>query len=120
MACRPPSSTARCCCATTSRPATCRASSSAGSATRSAMTAASGSYDSLLAELAIPHRAKAAYRQLLNAGPEALPAMRCGLRHTNAYVRYWCCQYLDRFLEPEVLGDLVSMLDDPDYRIRVS
>jgi hypothetical protein len=84
------------------------------------MTAASGSYDSLLAELAIPHRAKAAYRQLLNAGPDALPAIRCGLRHANADVRYWCCQYLDRFLEPEVLGDLVSMLDDPDYRIRVS
>src|SRR5262249_16264296 len=35
-------------------------------------------------------------------------------------VRYWCCQYLDRFLEPAVLGDLILMLDDVDERVRVS
>jgi HEAT repeat protein len=84
------------------------------------MAAASDPYDSLLAELAIPHRAKAAYRQLLKSGLEAMPAIRRGLRHDNADVRYWCCQYLDRFLEPEVLGDLIAMLDDTDERIRVS
>jgi HEAT repeat protein len=84
------------------------------------MAAATVSYDSLLAELAIPHRAKAAYRQLLKSDIDALPAIRRGLRHATADVRYWCCQYLDRFLEPEVLGDLIAMLDDPDHRIRVS
>jgi HEAT repeat protein len=82
------------------------------------MPAADTSYDSLLAELAIPHRAKAAYRQLQTAGREALPAVRRGLRHDNADVRYWCCQYLDRFLEPDILADLIAMLDDGDPRVR--
>jgi hypothetical protein len=76
--------------------------------------------DPLLAELAIPHRAKAGYRQLLSRGLDALPTVRRGLRHANADVRYWCCQYLDRFLEPELLADLISMLDDADPRVRVS
>jgi HEAT repeat protein len=84
------------------------------------MPAANDSYDSLLAELAIPHRAKAAHRELLRRGLAALPAARRGLRHANADVRYWCCQYLDRFLEAEALGDLISMLADPDPRVRVS
>lgn len=82
------------------------------------MAAATASYDSLLAELAIPHRAKAAYRQLQAAGRDALPAVRRGLRHDNADVRYWCCQYLDRFLEPEILTDLIAMLGDADPRVR--
>ncbi|HZQ00668.1 MAG TPA: HEAT repeat domain-containing protein [Reyranella sp.] len=84
------------------------------------MVAATGSYDSLLAELAIPHRAKTAYRALLKAGPAAMPAMRRGLKHVSADVRYWCCQYLDRFLEPEVVGELVTMLDDVDARVRLT
>jgi hypothetical protein len=84
------------------------------------MAAATDSYDSLLAELAIPHRAKYAYRELLKRGAVAWPAVRRGLRHANADVRYWCCQYLDRFLEPEALADLISMLDDLDPRVRVS
>jgi HEAT repeat protein len=84
------------------------------------MSATVAKDDSLLAELAIPHRAKAAYRLLLSRGLDAMPLVRRGLRHANADVRYWCCQYLDRFLEPEALGDLISMLDDPDHRIRVS
>lgn len=84
------------------------------------MAAANETYDSLLAELAISHRAKYAYRILLKRGLDALPAVRRGLRHANADVRYWCCQYLDRFLEPEVLADLISMLDDSDHRVRLS
>ncbi|HTR88174.1 MAG TPA: HEAT repeat domain-containing protein [Reyranella sp.] len=84
------------------------------------MAAATASYDSLLAELAIPHRAKYAYRELLKRRLASWPAVRRGLRHANADVRYWCCQYLDRFLEPESLAELISMLDDPDARVRVS
>ena len=80
----------------------------------------SNTYASLLAELAIPHRAKYAHRVLLKAGLDALPTIRRGLKHENADVRYWCCQYLDRFLVPEALGDLIAMLDDPDHRVRVS
>ena len=80
----------------------------------------SSTYRALLAELAIPHRAKYAHRALLKAGLDALPTVRRGLRHENADVRYWCCQYLDHFLVPEALGDLIAMLDDTDHRVRVS
>lgn len=84
------------------------------------MATASNTYDVLIAELAVPHRAKYALRALLKAGLDALPAVRRGLRHANADVRFHCCQYLDRFLEPEALADLVTMLDDPDHRVRAS
>lgn len=49
-----------------------------------------------------------------------MPVMRRGLRHANADVRYYCCQYLDRFLEPDSLVDLIPMLDDGDCRVRMS
>jgi HEAT repeat protein len=84
------------------------------------MAAATDSYTSLVAELAIPHRAKGAHRELLRRGLDALTAVRRGLKHTNADVRYWCCQYLDRFLEPDALGELIAMLEDPDARVRLS
>jgi hypothetical protein len=84
------------------------------------MATANQTDDGLLAELAIPHRAKTAYRRLLARGLGAMPAVRRGLRHANADVRYWCCQYLDRFLEPESLSDLIAMLDDVDPRVRLS
>ena len=84
------------------------------------MAAATDTDDSLLAQLAVPHRAKYAYRELLGRGLGALPAVRRGLRHADADVRYWCCQYLDRFLEPETLADLISMLDDHDPRVRLT
>ncbi len=77
-------------------------------------------YAVLLADLAIPHRAKYAHRALLKEGLGALPAIRRGLRHADPDVRYWCCQYLDRFLVPEALADLIAMLDDCDPRVRVS
>ena len=51
------------------------------------MAAATDPYASLLADLAIPHRAKAACRELLRHGPGAMPAVRRGLRHANAQVR---------------------------------
>ena len=48
------------------------------------MAAAGETYASLLAEFAIPHRAKYAHRALLKAGLDALPTIRRGLRHENA------------------------------------
>src|SRR5258708_30425991 len=84
------------------------------------MAAGGDTSASLLAGLGVPHRAKSAHRALLEAGLDALPTIRRGLKHENADVRYWCCQYLDRFLVPEALGDLISMLDDSDHRVRVS
>jgi hypothetical protein len=74
----------------------------------------------LVGRLAIPHHAGAAYRTLLSCGLAALPAVREGLRHENADVRHRCCQFLDRFMTPEVMDDLVAMLDDPDNRVRCS
>ena len=84
------------------------------------MAAASDMDDLLLADLAIPHRAKRAYRQLLGRGLDAVPVARRGPRHASPDVRYFCCQYLDRFLDPEILGDLISMLGDPDHRVRLA
>ena len=71
-------------------------------------------------QLAVPHHARGAHRALLRSGLAALPAVREGLRHDNADVRYWCCQFLDHFLMPEVMDDLISMLDDPDSQVRCS
>ena len=82
------------------------------------MPAADSPYKSVLDDLSIPHRATDAYRRLLDAGRDVLPAVREGLRHANADVRYHCCRFLDRFLEPDVLVDLIGMLDDPDPRVR--
>jgi hypothetical protein len=42
------------------------------------MAAATGPYDSLPTELAIPHRVRTAYRQLLKGGLDVLPAIRRG------------------------------------------
>jgi hypothetical protein len=72
----------------------------------------------LVSELAIAHHARAAYRGLRDCGRDALPAVRQGLMHPSANVRYWCCQYLD--LVPDVMDELVAMLDDLDNRVRMA
>jgi hypothetical protein len=74
----------------------------------------------LVEQLGVPHRAGAAYRGLLSRGRDALPAVRDGLRHGSADVRYHCCRFLDRFLEPETLNALIAMLGDTDHRVRVA
>lgn len=80
----------------------------------------SDQYTALVSKLAASHHASAAYRSLLRCGLNALPAVRGGLQHEHADVRYRCCQFLDRFLMPEIIDDLVAMLDDPDARVRCS
>src|SRR5262245_53523164 len=72
----------------------------------------------LVERLALPHHARAAFRELMSRGFAALPAVRAGLRHAGPDVRFFCCRYLDHFLEPELLADIVSMLGDPDARVR--
>jgi hypothetical protein len=74
----------------------------------------------LVRKLAIPHHARSAHRALLRNGLAALPAVQEGLRHDSADVRPWCCQFLDHFLVPEAMNDLIAMLDDPDSRVRCS
>lgn len=67
-----------------------------------------------------PVRATDAYRALLRLGVNALPAVRAGLRHANPNVRVHCCRFLDRYLRPEMLSDLMDMLNDSDARVRCS
>jgi len=74
----------------------------------------------LLNQLAVPHRAATAYRTLFAMGFTAVPLARAGLRHEDAAVRQYCCAFLDHFLVPEALGDLLVMLGDPDPKVRCS
>lgn len=74
----------------------------------------------LIEVLAVPYRAPAAYKALLQLGSRALPAVRAGLRHGNADVRFHCCRFLDRYLRPDTLADLLAMLADSDERVRVT
>jgi HEAT repeat protein len=74
----------------------------------------------LINQLAVRHRATTAYRTLFAMGFAVVPAVREGLRHEHAAVRYYCCTLLDHFLVPEALGDLIDMLRDPDPRVRQS
>jgi len=77
-----------------------------------------GNYEVLIGKLAVPHHAGLAYRALLSAGFDALPAIREGLHHESAQVRQYCCRFLDHFVIQEVMDDLIAMLDDPDARVR--
>jgi hypothetical protein len=43
---------------------------------------------------------------------------RLGLRHQSPAVRQYCCAFLDHFLVPEVLPDLIAMLHDPEPAVR--
>jgi len=74
----------------------------------------------LIAKLAVPHHARAAFRALLELGPAALPAARSGLSHPSAAVRYWCCRYLDHFVASEAVDALFEMVDDPDPDVRAA
>jgi HEAT repeat protein len=76
-------------------------------------------YD-LVEMLAVPYRATAAYNDLLKLGHAALPVVQAGLRHGSADVRFHCCRFLDRYLRPDILSDLLGMLNDSDERVRVT
>jgi hypothetical protein len=75
-------------------------------------------YEALVADLAVPYRAKAAYWSLFNAGWGALEAVQAGLRHESADVRLHCARYFDHYLTPETLDDLIGLLDDPDPGVK--
>lgn len=77
-------------------------------------------HQDIIEDLAVPYKASNAYRALLDLGIPALPAVRAGLRHDNADVRLQCCRFLDRYLSPDTLSDLIDMLNDGDKRVRCS
>lgn len=72
----------------------------------------------LIADLAVPHRARRAYADLLRAGPRLLPLVRANLSHPEPQVRAYCCRYLDHYLPSEALGEVLGMLADPNPAVR--
>jgi hypothetical protein len=58
----------------------------------------SNDFKALVGKLAVPHHAGPTFRALLNAGFDALPAIRHGLRHESPEVRRRCCSFLDHFV----------------------
>lgn len=74
----------------------------------------------IIEDLAFPYKASDTYRALLDLGIQALPDVRAGLRHQDPDVRLHCCRFLDRYLSPDTLSDLMDMLDDGDERVRCS
>ena len=68
--------------------------------------------------LAIKHRAKAAFRSLMLGGSAAAPFVRQGLRHTNPDIVVGCCRVLDHFLYDEAVPDLVELLAHPVAEVR--
>jgi hypothetical protein len=65
-------------------------------------------------------RTVAAYRALLRRGPDALGAIRAGLRHDSPAVREGCCRLLDHLVDTESMGELITMADDRDARVRTA
>jgi len=76
-------------------------------------------YD-LVETLAVPYRATAAYNRLLKLGHKALPAVQAGLQQSCPDVRFHCCRFLDPYLRPDILSDLIAMLNDSNGRVRVT
>lgn len=69
-------------------------------------------------ELGVAHRAQAALRGLMDAGPLATPIVRQGLQHPNPTVRVGCCKVLDHFLDESALPELIENLAHPDEEVR--
>jgi len=79
---------------------------------------APGDYDRIVDSLAITHRAKESFRNLMNTGTAALPAMRDGLLHENDKVRIACCRLLDHFMDVEALPRLIDNLKHANPGVR--
>jgi HEAT repeat protein len=68
--------------------------------------------------LAVKHRAQAAFRSLMTAGPEAALFVRLGLRHSNPSVVVACCNVLDHFLFEDAVPDLIGLLEHTNDDVR--
>ncbi|MFG2697313.1 HEAT repeat domain-containing protein [Kitasatospora sp. NPDC048407] len=76
--------------------------------------------EALVAYLGDPQRAVAAYWELLRRKGDAVGAIRAGLSHESAAVREGCCRLLDHLVDTESMGQLITMADDPDARVRIA
>ncbi|EST36291.1 HEAT repeat domain-containing protein [Streptomyces roseochromogenus] len=76
--------------------------------------------EALVSCLGDPRRTTTAYRELLRRGENAVHAIRAGLRDRNPAVREGCCRLLDHLVDTESMGELVTMADDSDARVRIA
>jgi HEAT repeat protein len=76
--------------------------------------------ESLVSCLGDPQRAVAAYHELLQRDKDAVGAIRAGLQHENPAVREGCCRLLDHLVDTGSMGQLITMADDPDARVRIA
>jgi hypothetical protein len=75
--------------------------------------------EELIEALAYPHRARAAFWQLMELGPSVARLVQAGLAHPHPSVRSHCCQYFDHFLILEAYEALVACADDLDPDVRL-
>jgi HEAT repeat protein len=76
--------------------------------------------ETLVSCLGDRQRTVAAYHTLLRRGEGALHAIRVGLHHEDPAVREGCCRLLDHLVDTDSMDELITMVDDPDARVRVS
>lgn len=69
--------------------------------------------------LADPGSRWGAFTTLHELGPNALPAVREGLRSGRWQVRRWCTILLDHLADPETLEHLIPLLHDPKSNVRM-
>jgi HEAT repeat protein len=75
--------------------------------------------EDLVAEFANGENRMAAFLALCARGPEALPAVREGLQHSNWHIRRWSAAVADNFADSETFHALVPLLRDPKAEVRV-
>ena len=75
--------------------------------------------EELVAEFANGQNRMAAFLALYGRGPEALPAVREGLQHSNWHIRQWSAILADNFADGETLRALTRLLHDPKAEVRV-
>jgi HEAT repeat protein len=78
---------------------------------------AGSDFDGWIGELAHSRHRQEARHHLIAAGARAVPAVRRGLHHRDAEVRRICVNMLDRLVDDDSVGDLVTALDDPDPEV---
>jgi HEAT repeat protein len=76
--------------------------------------------EALVAALGDPQRTVGAYHELLRRGQNAVGAIRKGLRHEEPAVREGCCRLLDHLVDTESMGQLITMADDPNAKVRIA
>lgn len=75
-------------------------------------------FSALVEELAVAHRAKAAFNVLKQAGPVAVDALIEGLEHADPRVRAGCCDVLDFSLNEAAIPALLANVEHPHPWVR--